>query len=82
MDEVKLMKVIYCTTRRRGKGTELDPVRIVREIYSTDGKILAEYDSEMVFTKSDMCGFAMFVAGSDHKNVDALTLFKEWRKPK
>ena len=44
MDDVKLIEVIHATNQRRGKGTEDDPVRIIEQFWSTEGKLLAEND--------------------------------------
>lgn len=43
-DTCVLTNVIICTKTRRGTGTSDDPVRVITEILSTDGKKIAEYD--------------------------------------
>ncbi|MFQ6578627.1 MULTISPECIES: hypothetical protein [Enterococcus] len=40
---VELVEVIHVETTR-GKGTEDDPVRIVHQYWSKEGKLLAEQD--------------------------------------
>lgn len=42
MDTVKCEEVIICYNKRLGKGTEDDPVRIVLQVFTKDGKIIAE----------------------------------------
>ena len=37
-------KFIVCTKKRRGKGTPEDPVRVITEIFTTDGELVAEHD--------------------------------------
>lgn len=45
MDEVELIQVIRTTLTRRGDGESTDdPVRIITQYWSTDGKLLAEVD--------------------------------------
>lgn len=46
MDKVFTQEVIITTMLRRGKGVEGDPVRIVTEVFTKDGKKIAEYDPE------------------------------------
>ena len=45
MDTVKCEEVIICYNKRLGKGTEKDPIRIVLQVFTKDGKIIAERDS-------------------------------------
>lgn len=44
MDTVKLLQVIETTLLRRGEGRNADPIRIVRQYWAPDGKLLAEVD--------------------------------------
>ena len=74
MDEVKLMQVIYCTKKRAGKGaTEFDPIRVVTEIFTTDGKLIAENDPEIIYTKKDLRDFYFYVKkqARDKKDGDS-----------
>lgn len=41
---VCVMEVIVCNMTRRGKGVEGDPIRIITEIYTKDGRLIAEHD--------------------------------------
>ncbi len=43
MDEVKVIEVIFCTKQRRGDGI-ITPVRVVTEIFSTAGNLMATND--------------------------------------
>ena len=43
MDHARVIHVIETTLERRGNGTT-DPIRVVRQYWSLDGKLLAEYD--------------------------------------
>ena len=45
MDTVKCEEVIICFNKRIGKGTEKDPARIVLQVFTKDGKIIAERDA-------------------------------------
>lgn len=36
--------VIITTILRRGEGVESDPIRIITQVFSMDGKLIAEYD--------------------------------------
>jgi len=45
MDKVSLQKVIITTTKRRGDGKSNDnPVRVITEVFTKDGRKIAEYD--------------------------------------
>jgi hypothetical protein len=66
MDEVKLMQVIYCTKKRRGSGKTIDsPIRIVKEIFTTEGELLAENDSNGNFTIENLWSFALWTKAND-----------------
>lgn len=43
-DLVYVQRVIITTTKRRGKGIASDPIRIITEVFTLDGKKIAEYD--------------------------------------
>ncbi len=51
-DTPRLIQVIEVSLERRGKGTAEDPVRRVRQYYSTDGVLLAEHDPFLAEQKS------------------------------
>lgn len=41
---LKEVKLIYCEKEQKGKGTTDDPIRIIYELYSHDGLIVAWFD--------------------------------------
>lgn len=41
----KIIELIYSDEKRRGEGTNKDPIRIVYQLFSKDGQLVAEYDS-------------------------------------
>lgn len=43
MDSVCVMEVIVCTKTRRGNGID-DPIRIITEVFTKEGVLIAEYD--------------------------------------
>jgi len=44
-DNVFIQEVIICTKKRRGNGSSSDnPIRIITEVFTKDGKLIAEYD--------------------------------------
>jgi len=43
MDETKIIELIY-TTEKRGSGTEEDPVRLCPQLWTKDGRLVAEQD--------------------------------------
>lgn len=45
LDGAAVISVI-CTTLARGRNTDDDPVRIVKQYWSTDGEFLAENDPQ------------------------------------
>lgn len=45
MDKVWCEEVIISTLTRRGEGTaDDDPIRIIIQVFTKDGKLIAEYD--------------------------------------
>lgn len=44
MDEVFVKQVIICTKDRRGKGTEVSPIRAITEVFYMDGVLIADSD--------------------------------------
>ena len=45
MDTVRIIRVIETTLTRRGSGkSEADPMRVVTQYWSLEGKLLAEHD--------------------------------------
>lgn len=44
MDTCRKIEVIETTLTRRGKGSGNDPVRVITQYWSLDGKLLAEVD--------------------------------------
>lgn len=44
MDTVKLVHLIETTLTRRGKGVESDPVRVITQYWTVEGKLVAEVD--------------------------------------
>lgn len=44
MDKAQVVKVIITTNKRKGKGIESDPVRIVTQIWDLKGNLIAEID--------------------------------------
>lgn len=45
MDRVSVQEVIITTTKRRGDGkSNNDPIRIITEVFTKDGRKIAEYD--------------------------------------
>jgi hypothetical protein len=45
--QAELAQVIITYILRRGDGTEGSPMRIIRQVWSIDGKLIAEYDPEV-----------------------------------
>lgn len=43
-DKVCLRTLILCTMTRRGKGVKQSPIRIITEVFDTEGNLLAEND--------------------------------------
>jgi hypothetical protein len=45
MDKIWVQKVIIATVQRRGQGkVPHDPIRIITQVFSLDGKLIAEFD--------------------------------------
>ena len=45
INTARIVEVIETTLTRRGNGEEDDPIRIITQYWSRDGKLLAEFDS-------------------------------------
>lgn len=68
MDEVKLIEVIYCSKKRAGTGkSELDPVRIVEEVFTKDGELLMDKDDFRKYTLNDMVKFSKYCLNNNVK---------------
>ncbi len=83
MDECKVIKAIYCTKERRGKGVVSDPIRIVNQIYNFDGTLLMEEDSQIKYSEWDLVSFLRYVSQTKPDlnliSVDEiLTLINKW----
>lgn len=46
MDLVVCKEVIISTIRRRGDGTEENPIRVITEVFEKDGTFIAECDPQ------------------------------------
>jgi len=58
MDTVKVEQYIHCTKKRRGSGTEtFSPIRIVEEVFTVDGKLVAENDPFGNVTAEELLSF-------------------------
>jgi hypothetical protein len=44
MDGARVIQVIETDLLRRGDGTPSDPIRVITQYWSLDGKLLAEVD--------------------------------------
>lgn len=60
MDQVFTEEVIICTKKRRGNGKD-NPIRVVLEVFSKNGELIAENDP----CACSICG--TFNCSSDHK---------------
>jgi hypothetical protein len=73
---VKVEKVIRCSEKKRGTGEDVtSPVRIVEEVYTLDGELIAENDPLGGFTTEDIGEFLISyyndISLSTHiKNMD------------
>jgi hypothetical protein len=62
MDTAKVIQVIETTLLRRGDGTKRNPVRVITQYWSLDGKLLVENDPCLC----DECpGTKMYSEGED-----------------
>lgn len=53
IDTARVEKVIITTLLRRGKGTEDDPMRVIKQIWTLDGELIAEVDEWKMWSKND-----------------------------
>ena len=44
---VKIVKVIFCDNERAGTGAEDDPIRVLQQIYTLDGRMIFQYDPHL-----------------------------------
>lgn len=73
MNEVKNIEVIFCSKERRGEGKlPYDPIRIVEEIFTKDGKKIMESDPFKNFTQQDMIDFGEQCASTCDGSVEYL----------
>lgn len=45
MDTIKCEEVIISTLARRGKGVKYSPIRVITQVFTKDGELIAENDS-------------------------------------
>jgi hypothetical protein len=43
----KVVKLIYCDSECAGKGTEDDPIRVLKQFFTLDGRMIFQYDSHL-----------------------------------
>lgn len=57
-DQTFCAEVIISTQARRGKGERLDPLRVITQVFTKKGKLIAEHDpSPNTFTAQEMIRF-------------------------
>ena len=69
MDEVFLKKLIVCTKARRGKGTTESPIRVITEIFDTNGILIAEKDPFELTIESVIDFINYRFKGTEHERV-------------
>jgi hypothetical protein len=80
MKDIKVIQVIYCEKERRGEGkAPYDPIRVIPQVYTLDGELIMENDSELVFTKQDLMFFASYNVGTKDPN-QIHENFDQWEK--
>lgn len=73
IDTVQAQEVIICTKARRGKGVTLDPIRVITEVFTKDGQLIAEHDpSPNTFTADEVLRFARYAQDIPRLTVDDL----------
>lgn len=78
MDECKVIQVIFCSKKRLGEGkSDVDPIRIVTEIFDFDGKLIADNDPERIFTTKDLIDFAAICLNSKITVDEEMRNFKQ-----
>lgn len=45
--QVEIKQVVVTELLRRGRGMEESPIRIIRQVWSMDGLLIAEYDPQL-----------------------------------
>lgn len=56
MKDVQCREVIISRIRRRGKGIEGDPIRVITEVFEKDGTKIAEYDPHVGWNDKNKYG--------------------------
>lgn len=54
MKQVEILQVIKTHLLRRGKGTDLDPIRIVTQFWDMEGNLIFEVDDYLNQIKSEL----------------------------
>jgi hypothetical protein len=75
MDGIKCEEVIISNLVQRGKGQMCDPIRIVLQVYTKQGELIAENDpNEYSFSPKDMLEFAQWCANSCSSDLPRINL--------
>jgi hypothetical protein len=46
----RVVKLIFCDSERAGKGSEDDPIRVLQQLFTLDGRLIFQYDPHCVNT--------------------------------
>jgi hypothetical protein len=69
MDEVSVIKREFILTSllRRGEGkSEEDPIRVITQLWTTDGKLIGEYDPPHIKWDDQLVRSILFMQGKSN----------------
>lgn len=73
MDKVECKELIICSKKRLGKGNvKHSPIRVVTEVFTKDGQLVASSDPRGGFSIEHMIGFARICRNEPEKTIEEL----------
>jgi hypothetical protein len=78
MDKVFVTEVIISTQNRKGTGQDkLSPIRVLTEVFTKEGKKIAEHDpcqNDTTFCATDLVHFAKWWIGKGYVNTSQMNI--------
>ncbi|WP_028665908.1 hypothetical protein [Runella zeae] len=75
---IKTMELIVTDLSKKGTGLhELSPVRSLFEVYTKEGTLLAQHDSQGNYSVEDLIAFGKLCMSKSNLPIEKI--FKEWK---
>lgn len=79
MKEIEVKEVVISNIARRGKGVKGDPIRVVMQIFSKDGELIAENDPcKPSLSKQDLIEMMVWVESESNGRALKSSDIEKW----